>query len=647
MDTQRDTARFGIIGIASLSPEVELGNPKKNVANILELLGNKEVEEADIVALPELSISGYSCGDLFFQTSLIRSCAESLGELAERLKEDARLIAVGLPIVREGKLYNCGAFILGGKILGIVPKIHIPNYQEFYEKRWFESGEGIDCEEFEIAGQKTLFGTNILVEYMGAKTGLEICEDLWVPTPPSSRLCQGGADVILNLSATDDNIGKYSYIKKLVASQSARCRCAYAYASAGSGESSTDLVFSGINLIAYDGEIIKESERFSRGAKMAVAHVDIEKLKSDRRKYSTFYDGIGSETIKTVKAEGPSSETVRQIRIEVNPHPFIPGDERSKRETCKEIVSIQTWGLAQRLKATGCRHLVVGISGGLDSTLALLVAHHTFETLGFDVKGIVGVTMPSKATSERTHSNAIELMELLGVTKLEIPIYEAVRQHFEAIGHDENCYDAVYENSQARERTQILMDLANKYNGMVLGTGDMSELALGWCTYNGDQMSMYNVNGGVPKTLVKYLVGWFAETAPSEKLAKVINDIIATPISPELIPARTKDEISQKTEDIVGPYELHDFFLYHVIRNGFSPTKIMYIAESAFEKKYSREELKKWLINFYRRFFSQQFKRSCMPDGPKIGSVCLSPRGDWRMPSDATASIWLEEARRL
>lgn len=649
MEKKRRDERFGFYKVASVSPKVSLGNPRENIKYIAEALAQQELSDADFIVFPELSITGYTCGDLFFQKSLIDAASSALTELATSLKEDSRVIVVGLPVVKDGRLYNCAAVIQQGKILGLVPKIHIPNYQEFYEKRWFASGKDIKNETYCLAGETIPFGTNYIFDCLGAKLGIEICEDLWVPTPPSSMSCMAGADIILNLSATDENVGKYNYIRKLVASQSGRSRCVYAYASAGAGESSSDLVFAGINLIAYDGEIRCESKRFSRSDSHVTAIVDIEKLREDRRKYSTFFDDLPQEKeFKIIK-----SDTERELsdnfsnQLEVSPFPFIPGDEKHRNEICREIISIQAWGLSQRLLSIGCRNVVVGISGGLDSTLALLIAHHTFRILNLDPKGLIGVTMPSVATSNRTHSNAALLMKELGITFLEIPIKEAVNQHFEAIGHDPLKFDAVYENSQARERTQILMDLANKYNGIVLGTGDMSELALGWCTYNGDHMSMYNVNGGVPKTLVRFLVKWFADTTDSKRLKDVLNDIIDTPISPELIPSGSDEEIGQKTEELVGPYELHDFFLYNVLRNGFSPGKIFYLSSIAFRGKYENAVLKKWLINFYKRFFSQQFKRSCMPDGPKIGSVCLSPRGDWRMPSDASADLWIKEAQNL
>ena len=641
-------ALFNIFKVASATPRVEIANPQGNVANILELLDNPELRNADFVVFPELCITGYTCGDLFFQNNLIDSAQNALSTLCGQLKGDSRLIAVGLPIRHRGRLYNCAAIICRGEIQGIVPKSHIPNYQEFYEKRWFSSGEGIEEDSILINDKPVSFGTNLIFLHNGVKTGVEICEDLWVPEPPSSALCMDGAELILNLSATDDNIGKYDYLRSLIAAQSARCRCAYAYSSAGQGESSTDLVFSGINIIASDGKLLGRTERFSYQDSIVSAFVDFEKLRNDRRKYSSFYPESPRRKFIVIDTGLYEPREDQAAGLVVDPHPFIPGEGGKRNESCREIIEIQSWGLSQRLKATGCKNLVVGISGGLDSTLALLIAHHAFKKLGLDLKGIHGVTMPSYATSSRTHSNAGKLMDCLGVSFLEIPVHKAVEQHFRDIDHDPETTDAVYENSQARERTQILMDLANKYSGMVLGTGDMSELALGWCTYNGDHMSMYNVNAGVPKTLVKHLVQWFADSADSKELSDVLADVIDTPISPELVPSTGgEDEIAQKTEDIVGPYELHDFFLFHVLRNGYSPAKIMFLASIAFSGKYPNKVIKKWLVNFYRRFFSQQFKRSCMPDGPKIGSVCLSPRGDWRMPSDACAKLWITEAEGI
>lgn len=641
---------YGFYGLASVSPRVCIGNPEKNIKYIEEELDNPATSSLQCIVFPELCVTGYTCGDLFFQDILIERALLSITELVVARREDHRLVIVGLPLLKDGRLFNCALAFSHGEILAVVPKAYIPNYQEFYEERWFASGQNIKNDFIDITGSQIPFGTDIIISHQGANIGIEICEDLWVPVPPSSHLCQAGADIIVNLSATDDNVGKYAYIKSLVSSQSAKCRCGYCYASAGDGESSTDLVFSGINLIADNGKIIAEGNRFSQGSSYCIGYVDIERIRNDRRKYSTFFDteiSLRNYRILGGKYDKAFSAEMELILPAVDPTPFIPSGRHERSEVCKEIVEIQSWGLAQRLKATNCRHLVVGISGGLDSTLALLVAHFTFKKLNIPTENIIGVTMPADATSKRTRSNALELMDFLGVTAMEIPIKEAVEIHFRDIKHDPKELNAVYENSQARERTQILMDLANKYGGMVLGTGDMSELALGWCTYNGDHMSMYNVNGGVPKTLVRYLVEWFADSTENPQYASVLKDIISTPISPELIPAEGGKEISQKTEELIGPYELHDFYLYHVIRNGFSPAKIFFLASIAFKGKYDGCILKHWLVNFYKRFFSQQFKRSCLPDGPKVGSVCLSPRGDWRMPSDASAALWIQEAESI
>ena len=635
----------GYVRVRSHVPEVKVADPEYNCERILKAIDSAENDGVDILVMPELCITGYTCGDLFEQELLLEKSDKALRRICEETEGNGILIVVGAPVRTFGRLYNCGIAIQGGEILGAVPKIHIPNYSEFYEKRWFESGKGITGETIDLAGYKVAFGTDLLFEHEGVKTGIEICEDLWVPEPPSGKLAMGGAEVIANLSASDELIGKQDYIVSLIRQQSARCRCVYAYASAGWGESSTDLVFSGKTIIGENGIADGQNLRFETGEMTLTKDVDIEKLRNERRKYNTFFDDA-EYTLRIIernKGERKNEKITPDIRPDA--YPFVPGDRERLKERCEEIINIQAYGLIRRLEAIGCKRAVVGISGGLDSTLALLVTVKAFDKRGISRKGITGVTMPGLATTSRTKNNATALMEELGVTVKEIAIGEAVAQHFKDIGHDPKKYDATYENSQARERTQILMDLANKENGIVIGTGDMSELALGWCTYNGDHMSMYGVNAGIPKTLVKHLVKWFASQA-DEKTAAILNDIIATPISPELVPSGN-DDISQKTEDLVGPYELHDFFMYHMLRNGFRPKKIYQLAKIAFAGKYEASTIKKWLREFYRRFFSQQFKRSCMPDGPKVGSVSLSPRGDWRMPSDATARIWTEEAENL
>lgn len=648
MASSNSPEKFEIYKIGSVSPLVSIADPNKNAEYIIDALKSKELTDCSFIVFPELCITGYTCGDLFFQRSLHDETIKAIERIVKEVNSDNRLIAIGAPLESKGRLYNCAVLISQNRILGIVPKINIPNYQEFYEKRWFFSGEGIVNDFISICGKDIPFGQDLLFKFKGVTVGVEICEDLWVPIPPSSALCLGGAEIILNLSATDDNIGKFAYINNLIKSQSGRCRCVYAYASAGHGESSSDLVFSGINIIASDGEIIAKGERFSSNPVITTGAADIEKIRQERIKYSSFHQNNSNDPkYRLIKVSCMNEENLPSFDFDVNPTPFIPTGEEKINKNCEEIIKIQSEGLAQRLKFTGCKNIVVGISGGLDSTLALLVAHYAFSNLKLDLKGILGVTMPSVATSDRTFNNSVELMRQLGISYREIPVKDAVSQHFKDIGHDPAVFNSVYENSQARERTQILMDLANMHNGLVLGTGDMSELALGWCTYNGDHMSMYNVNGGVPKTLVKYLVNWFAETTPNEKLSAVLRDIVETPISPELIPSESKKGIGQKTEEIVGPYELHDFFLYHILRNGFRPEKIFYLGNKAFNKKYTSSEIKKWLLIFYKRFFSQQFKRSCLPDGPKIGSVCLSPRGDWRMPSDASANEWIKEIEKI
>lgn len=647
-----DGSKYGFKTVAAIVPTIRVGNPIANVDNIISLLNEEKFKNVDFIVFPELCITGYTAADLFFQDTLLQCATNELKRLCDTLNKDNRLIAVGLPVKHNGRLFNVAAVLNHGKVIGLVPKSFIPNYQEFYEKRWFVSGAHIRNSKISLWGYEIPFGVDLLFRHNGEICGVELCEDLWVPSPPSCDISQAGATLIMNLSATDENYGKHKYLISLLKAQSSRCRCVYAYASCGAGESSTDLVFSGNGIIAYNGEIAAQSKRFSRNDCFAVATVDFEKLQNDRKKFSSFYENVGNNDYTIIDSATPlgieNEVTKTDIsRIEVDPLPFVPSNEDVMSEKCEEIINIQSWGLEQRMLATGCKQLVIGISGGLDSTLALLIACRAFAKLGFESKNIVAITMPGKATSSRTFKNALEMMKLLGVTSKIIEINPAVDRHFKDIDHDPSLRDAVYENSQARERTQILMDMANKVGGMVLGTGDLSELALGWCTYNGDHMSMYNVNAGVPKTLVKYLVGYFADTTSDGSLRKVLIDIIDTPISPELIPSDTGDDIEQKTEELVGPYELHDFFLFHVLRNGFSPEKIYILATIAFRGKYDNTIIKKWLLTFYRRFFNQQFKRSCMPDGPKIGSVCLSPRGDWRMPSDADSKIWIQSIENV
>ena len=645
---------LGYIRVAAAKPAVKVGDVEFNVNRICDMVKQADQKNVSLLVFPELSVTGYTCADLFFQSNLLEKSIEGLKTLADFSNDVRTTFIVGIPIARRNAIYNCAAIISEGKVWGVVPKKYLPNYNEFYERRWF--AEGVKSDDV-IApfNYEIPFSTHLLFNRYGITFGVEICEDLWVPVPPSSKMSKSGAEIIFNLSATDELAGKHSYLVDLIEQQSARCRCAYVYASAGSGESSTDLAFAGNCIIAENGVLLCCSERFSLSPQMEIADVDVELLRNDRKHHNTFRTEPDNmiEPIIIIKSKEGDDQTQKTAIINnleyryVNPTPFVEKNENLLRQRCDEISSIQAWGLAQRLKAIKCDKAVIGISGGLDSTLALLVTVKAFDLLSLDRKGIIGITMPGFGTTERTHGNAWNLMEELGVTPMEISINKAVEIHFSDIGQNPDKHDATYENSQARERTQILMDMANKTGGIVIGTGDLSELALGWCTYNGDQMSMYGVNASIPKTLVRDLVKGYMISEKNEKVKETLQDIIDTPISPELLPAAADGSIAQKTEDFVGPYELHDFFLHLMLRHSFSPTKIFTLACKAFEGAYDRETIKKWLITFYRRFFSQQFKRSCMPDGVKVGSVCLSPRGDWRMPSDASSALWISEAENL
>ncbi len=652
--------KYGYLRVAAAYPKVELADPGVNSVRIADMIMNLSKKGARLIVFPELCLTGYTCGDLFNQPTLLNAAMRQLGFLQQVTKESHVTAVVGLPVRYRGRLYNCAAVIQYGEILGIVPKCYLPNYDEFYEKRWFSSGLKLDLpagKEYnviDIDSHAIPFGINLLFRIENAKFGVEICEDMWVPNPPSTTMSVAGADIIANLSATNEVIDKHAFLLSLIKERSSRCKCGYVYASAGAGESSTDLVFAGNAIIAEDGQILKKSDRFRRVEGYCIADIDVEKLRNTRQRQSSFGQNdivlptFGSEDFIATQAE--PADLMRDI----NPYPFLSSEKAKFEEQCEEIITIQAWGLEQRLLATHCKCLVVGISGGLDSTLALLVAVRAFDDLGLDRKGIIGVTMPGFGTSDRTHNNATELMERMGITHIEISIADAVKLHFKDIDHDINVHDATYENSQARERTQILMDLANKYGGMVLGTGDLSELALGWCTYNGDHMSMYSVNASVPKTLIRPLVRRVAQDY-DEDTRRILEDIVSTPISPELVPTDNEGNIAQKTEDLVGPYDLHDFFIYYFVKEGFPPAKIFALACKAFAEgpyddgrpTFSRETIKKWLIVFLRRFFNQQFKRSCMPDGPKVGPVSFSPRGDWRMPSDAVARLWISEAEAI
>lgn len=639
--------QYGFLKVAAAIPEVRVADCTYNAARIIALTQEAAKRGVEIVVFPELAITGYTCGDLLLQSTLLDAAEKALADLVKATRKLPLVVIAGIPARHGGALYNCAAVFTQGKMLGVVPKSHIPNYGEFYEGRWFTSGVGIAGDNITLGGQETDFGTDLTFEINGAEFGIEICEDLWAAVPPSSHLTPSGAKVIFNLSASPEAVGKYDYVRQLVAQHSARTLAAYVYCSAGCGESSTDLVFAGNALIAENGTILGEAERFACGEQLITADVDLQRLEFERRRMTTFHAANDAPETTVIEMEIPEALSAATLDREIDPMPFVPACEITRAVRCSEIFNIQTCGLAQRLRHTGCKCAVIGISGGLDSTLALLVTVRAFDRLGFDRKGITGITMPGFGTTDRTYNNALELMRQLGVTIREIPIRDACTQHFADIGLDPTDRSAAYENAQARERTQILMDVANITCGMVVGTGDLSELALGWATYNGDQMSMYGVNASVPKTLVRYLVRWAAETDEYAPMHTTLLDIIDTPVSPELLPADGAGNIAQKTEELVGPYELHDFFLYHFVRCGAPPTKILFLAEQAFAGRYDQETILNWLTVFIRRFFSQQFKRSAMPDGPKVGSVALSPRGDWRMPSDATAETWLRELETL
>jgi NAD+ synthase (glutamine-hydrolysing) len=632
----------GFIKIAAASPDLRVGDCDFNAECIKETIKAAAESRIALLVLPELSLTGYTCGDLFFQKKLADYAKGKLLEIAADSPYSV-LTAVGLPLEKDGKLYNCAALLYNGIVLGVVPKKNIPDYCEFYESRWFtpapEENGTID-----IGGNATAFGTDLLFrcnEMPEFCVAAEICEDLWVPQPPSVSHATAGANIIVNLSASDETIAKADYRHTLVCGQSSRLVCGYVYADAGWGESTTDMVFGGHDIIAENGKIISECAPFSAGFCSGV--IDLQMLASERAKLTTYpaADPFGYETI-------PFSMELSETRIErsVLQHPFVPEQTGERNRRAESILAIQANGLRKRIEHTRAKKAVVGISGGLDSCLALLVAVRAMDITGRTHKDVLAVTMPCFGTTERTKSNAERLCECLGVELREIDITKTVKAHFKDIGQSEKKFDVTYENAQARERTQVLMDVANKENGLVVGTGDLSELALGWATYNGDHMSMYGVNAGVPKTLVRHIVKYAADSSDDPKLTKVLLDILATPVSPELLPAKDGD-ISQKTEDLVGPYELHDFFLYYMVRFGFTPSKIYRLAKHAFDNDYSEAVILKWLRNFYTRFFAQQFKRSCLPDGPKVGSVTLSPRGDWRMPSDACADIWLKEVSEL
>lgn len=626
-------------------PEMKVADCRFNTQKIIEIMKKAIDSDVYLTVFPELCITGYTCGDLFQQSLLLDKALKSLKEIADKSSGCSNVFIVGLPLLIDQQLYNCAAVIQNGKVCGIVPKRFIPNYNEFYEKRWFREGRCLTTDFVNLFGQDVPCGNDLIFQdelTPELSFAIEICEDLWMPVPPSSIQAKNGAIILCNLSASNEIIGKNEYRKILVSSQSGRCVSAYIYTSSGVGESTTDLVFGGQAFIAEYGNIIAQSRRFKRESQLIMRDIDIKRLYYERVNSTSFTQSDVTGKSRKVKME-PVSFELKELLREVHKHPFVPSESAACNERCSEIFSIQTAGLAKRVTHTGLKKLVLGISGGLDSTLALLVAAQTVDMLDLPRKNIIAVTMPGFGTTGRTYENALNLMKSMGVDLREIDIKASCLQHFRDIGHDPDIYDVTYENVQARERTQVLMDIANKEGGLVVGTGDLSELALGWCTYNGDHMSMYSVNCSIPKTLVKYLVLWFADNIATEETARVLRSIADTSISPELTPPNRKGEIEQKTEDIIGPYELHDFFLYYLIRYKAEPEKILYLAKIAFKNQYDEKTIKKWLKLFYKRFFSQQFKRSCLPDGPKVGTVSLSPRGDWRMPSDASAALWLEE----
>ncbi|MDR0835873.1 MAG: NAD(+) synthase [Tannerella sp.] len=634
----------GFVKVAAASPILEVANCTFNIVQIKKLIQKAVKQDVQIITFPELCITGYTCQDLFEQETLLQNAEKALLQLLKNTSTFEIVGLVGLPLANGSKLFNCAVVFQKGQILGVVPKTYLPNYKEFQEMRWFSSGLLSNTDTIKIGERTVPFGTDLLFKDLNNKDliiGVEICEDLWTPIPPSSLQALKGANIILNPSASNEITGKNQYLKSLIAQQSARCISGYVYACSGFGESTTDLLFSGKGFIAENGSIISESERFTLDNKMVINDIDISYLQHDRYMNKSFAQSNVNKNVRYI----PFTLSSHKGKFEryVNAHPFVPKEDVLLKERCEEILHIQTNSLAKRLKHVQCQTAMIGVSGGLDSTLALMVTVRAFDKLNIPRENIFGVTMPGFGTTDRTYRNALKLMESLKVTSKEISIKDACSQHFKDISHDGVTPDVTYENTQARERTQILMDLANMHNGIVIGTGDLSELALGWATYNGDHISMYAVNVSIPKTLVKYLVEWTASNEQDKVTRKTLLDIASTPISPELTPADERGNIKQKTEDIIGPYELHDFFIYHFIRFGANPQKILFLAKQAFGSKYEEETIKKWLRIFLKRFFTQQFKRSCLPDGPKVGSISLSPRCDWRMPSDAVVTEWLEE----
>ncbi|MBQ3932495.1 MAG: NAD(+) synthase [Lachnospiraceae bacterium] len=639
--------KYGYVKVAAATCDIKVGDVTFNADKIIENIDKALEKKVEAVVFPELSLTGYTCSDLFWQTEMLNKVYEEIIRIAKHTLGKNIVAIVGIPFEALGKLYNCAAIITNGKVIGLVPKKNLPNYSEFYEARHFTPGFK-DALKVTFPGQneEVLMGMNIIFKDKNMSSftfAVEICEDLWVPKAPSVNHALAGANIIFNLSASDEITGKSSYRRELVSSQAARLVCGYVYADAGEGESTTDLVFAGHNIIAENGRILKESERFKN--EMIIADIDMDRIVNERRKMTTYSPNPEKYIYSKVEFEIQENECVLEDKIFQNP--FVPDNMDKRNERCNEILTIQSMGLKKRIAHTNAKSVVVGISGGLDSTLALLVAVRAMDALKRDRKDILAVTMPGFGTTDRTYDNAVTLIKNLGATFMEISIKDAATKHYEDIGHDINVHDVTYENVQARQRTLYLMNLANEHGGFVIGTGDLSELALGWATYNGDHMSMYGVNASIPKTLVRHLVKYYADTCGNEELEKTLLDVLDTPVSPELLPPKENGNISQKTEDLVGPYELHDFFMYYMLRLGYGPEKIFFLANNAFSEKYDKATIYKWLRNFYYRFFAQQFKRSCLPDGPKVGTVAVSPRGDLRMPSDACARLWIERLEKI
>lgn len=635
--------KSGFIKVCAVSPRVTVAGVQSNLNAALREIEKAQKSKVQILVFPELFLSGYTCGDLFLQATLQDACKSALTTVCRATENSALVVVIGLPLKFGASLYNCAAVVQNGMVVAVIPKTYIPNYNEYYEKRWFASGDGVNG-TIKLNEQEVPFGQTLVRLSDDAVLGVEICEDLWTPSSPGTTLALSGANIIVNLSASNEVVTKNDYRKNLICMQSAKDFCAYIYASAGVGESTTDLVFSGACTVAENGALLSEGERFAFNGSMSEACIDLEKLNAERAHNTSFTDA--AKKLKEKLPEVPTTVEVSDMEYnEVNrsfdPHPFVPSDTAEKDERCREILSIQSHALAKRMSHIGAKKAILGISGGLDSTLALLVTARALKILNLSNKNMICVTMPGFGTTDRTYQNAVDLIHAFGATFMEISIRNAARGHMADIGHDESVHDITYENTQARERTQILMDLANKHGAVLVGTGDLSELALGWCTYNADHMSMYGVNAGVPKTLVRHLVHNEAQQLP-EEIAKILNDILDTPVSPELLPPDENGDIQQKTEETLGPYEVHDFYLYHFLRFGARPEKLLFMASRAFAGIYTEKQLKNWLKLFVRRFFTNQFKRSCLPDGPKVGSVSLSPRGNWRMPSDADCSVWLD-----